>query len=178
MKTKKHELIFVLALATLALAACPTLAMAQEETDFLSPSEADKVRNAAEPNDRIKLFVGFAGDRLKKLQYELQLTSPQMHKEQILNGLLTAYSHCMDEATDRIEEARDHGAQIRSAIKDMEKRGKDYLQALQGIESSKGPELDSYKDSLDDAIDGTQEALKSASKASKEYGATPVRRKP
>lgn len=169
---------FILVLAALSLTVGAAITMAQEETDFLSPSEADKVRNAADPNDRIKLFVGFAGDRLKKLQYELQLSSPQMHKTQILNGLLSAYSRCMDEATDRIEEARDHGAQIRSAIKEMEKHGKDYLQALQGIESAKGPELDSYKDSLDDAIDGTQEAIKSASKASKEYGATPVRRKP
>lgn len=175
-KTKARALMLVL--AALALTAGATVAVAQDETDFLSPSEADRVRNAPEPNDRIKLFVAFAGDRLKKLQYELQLTSPQMHKEQILNGLLSAYSHCMDEASDRIEEARDHGAQIRSAIKEMEKHGKEYLQALQSIESAKGPELDSYKDSLDDAIDGTQEALKSAAKASKEYGATPVRRKP
>ncbi|HXT85996.1 MAG TPA: hypothetical protein VN745_03135 [Verrucomicrobiae bacterium] len=176
MKTKTRGLILVL--AALALTAGATIAMAQEDTDFLSPSEADKVRNAINPNDRIRLFVAFAGDRLKKLQYELQLTSPQMHKEQILKGLLSAYSHCMDEASDRIEEARDHGAQIRSAIKDMQKHGKDYLQTLQGIESAKRPELDSYKDSLDDAIDGTQDALKSAAKASKEYGATPVRRKP
>ena len=176
MKPKTRGLVLVL--AALALTSGVTVSIAQEPTDFLSPSEADKVRNAPDSKDRIKLFIAFAGDRLKKLQYELTLTSPQMHKEQIVNGLLDAYSHCMDEATDRIDEARDHGAQIRSAIKDMEKQGKGYLQALQGIEGAKGPELDSYKDALDDAIDGTQEALKSAANASKEYGARPVRRKP
>lgn len=176
MKTNRSRAV-IFALALLGLAA-GAIARAQEQPDYLSPSEADKVRNAQDQNDRIKLFIAFAGDRLKKLQYELQLTSPQMHREQILNGLLSAYSHCVDEASDRIDEARDHGAQIRPAIKEMEKRGKDYLQALQGIESAKGPELASYKDSLDDAIDGTQEALKNAAKASKEYGATPIRRKP
>jgi hypothetical protein len=155
-----------------------TVARAQDQPDYLSPAEADKVRNAYAPNDRIKLFVDFAGDRLKKLQYELQLTSPQYHKQQILNGLLRAYSNCIDEASDRIDEAEQSGAQIRPAIKDMEKRGKEYLQTLKTIAGANGPELASYKDSLGDAIDATQEALKGAAKASKEYGATPIRRKP
>lgn len=172
--------ITALAVAVTAIAGifAGTIARAQQHTDYLSPSEADKIRDAQEPADRIKLFIDFAGDRLKKLQYELQLKTPQLHKEQILNGLLDAYSNCMDEASDRIEEGQKSGAQIRPAIKDMEKRGKGYLETLKTIEGANGPELASFKDSLDDAIDGTQEALDSAAKASKEYGATPVRRKP
>lgn len=155
-----------------------TATQAQQQPDFLSPGEADKIRDAQSFNDRIKLFLDFAGDRLKKLQYELQLTTPQIHKQQLLNGLLSAYSGCMDEAADRIQEGQQKGAQIRPAIKDMEKRGKAYLETLKTIEGANGPELASYKDSLDDAIAGTQEALDDTAKASKEYGATPVRRKP
>ncbi|MHB8527144.1 MAG: hypothetical protein ACYDD2_13425 [Candidatus Acidiferrales bacterium] len=178
----KHRRFATVVLALLAWtgasAVCVAVAHAQERPDFLSPDEADKVRDAQNPNERVKLFLDFAADRLKKLQYELQLKSPQMHKNQILNGLLSAYAGCIDEAADRIDEGRETNPNMRPAIKDMQKRGKEYLEALRKIEGSGGPELVAYKDSLDDAIEGTQDALKDATKTSEEYGAVPVRRKP
>jgi len=163
---------------TAASATCVAVAHAQERPDFLSPGEADKIRDAQNPNERVKLFLDFAGDRLKKLQYELQLKSPQMHKNEILNGLLNAYAGCIDEAADRIDEGRETNPNMRPAIKAMQKHGKEYLEALQKIEGMGGPGIVAYKDSLGDAIEGTQDALKDANKTSKEYGAVPVRRKP
>lgn len=160
-----------------AILLLPAAARAQDQPDFLSPAEADKVRDAAEPADRIKLFLDFAQDRLKKVQYELQLTSPQVDKPQLVKGLLQSFSSCMDEAADRIEEGQHAAAKIRPAIKDMEKRGKAYLETLKTIEAANGPELGSYKDSLDDAISATEDALNDTEKASKEYGSGPIRRK-
>ena len=55
---------------------------------------------------------------------------------------------------------------------------KDYLEVLKTIEAANGPDMASYKDSLDDAIAGTQDAATQAAKASKEYGSVPIRRKP
>lgn len=162
----------------MAILMIPAIARAQDQPDFLSPAEADKVRDAPDPNHRIKLFLDFAEDRLKKLQYELQLTTPQVDKPEILNGLLSGYSGCLDEVADRIQEAQQKGAKIRPAIKDMEKRGKAYLETLKTIEGANGPDLASYKDSLDDAISATQDALNTTAKVSKEYGSLPVRRKP
>lgn len=155
----------------------PARAWTQDQPDFLSPAEADKVRDAPSVSDRIKLFLDFAQDRLKKVQYELQLTSPQVDKPQLLKGLLQGYSSCLDEAADRIQEGQHAAANIRPAIKDMEKRGKAYLETLKTIEGANGPELASYKDSLDDAISATQDALSDTEKAAKEYGSAPVRRK-
>lgn len=160
-----------------AIMLLPAAARAQDQPDFLSPAEADKVRDAVSPADRIKLFLDFAQDRLKKVQYELQLTTPQVNKPQLLRGLLQGYSGCMDEAADRIQEGQRGAAKIRTAIKDMEKRGKAYLETLKTIEGANGPELASYKDSLDDAISSTQDALSDTEKASKEYGSGPIRRK-
>lgn len=176
----KHILRVAMALlaCVAAGAACNMAVHAQEKPDFLSPEEGDKIRDAQDPNERVKLFLDFAADRLKKLQYELQLKSPQMHKDQLLNGLLSAYAGCIDEAADRIQEGRETNPNMRPAIKDMQKRGKEYLDALQKIEGAGDPELNAFKEALDDAIEGTQDALKEANKASKEYGAVPVRRKP
>jgi len=41
-----------------------------------------------------------------------------------------------------------------------------------------GPEYDSYKETLQDAIEGTKDALADAEKAAKESTPAPVRRKP
>ena len=161
----------------MAILMAPAIARAQGQPDFLSPGEADKVRDAPDPDHRIRLFLDFAQDRLKKLQYELQLTTPQVDKPEILNGLLSGYSGCLDETADRIQEAQQKGAKIRNAIKDAQKRGKTYLETLKTMEAANGPDLVSYKDSLDDAISATQGALKAAAKASKEYGSLPIRRK-
>ena len=51
-------------------------------------------------------------------------------------------------------------------------RDRPYLQELQ----KNGPELESYKVTLDDAIEATQDALTDAQKAEKEISA-PIRRK-
>jgi len=45
----------------------------QQQKDYLSSVEADKVRDAENnTNERIRLFLMFAEDRLKKFQYELE----------------------------------------------------------------------------------------------------------
>lgn len=183
MKNMREDRIWKWLSAVLALGCvCAAFSMRArgqaEGHDFLSPAEADKVRDAQSPNDRVRLFISFANDRMKKLQYELSEKEATENREMLLNGLLNGYAGCMDEATDRLQEAREKGVDIRSAIKDMQKESKSFLDALRKIESAGGPELNSFKDSLSDAIDSTQDALNAAAKASKEYGAVPVRRKP
>jgi hypothetical protein len=58
----------------------------------------------------------------------------------------------------------------------MVTQGKEFLIALDKIKQAGGPELDIYKDTLDDAIEGTQDAVKEAEVAQKSY-TPPVRRK-
>ena len=53
------------------------------QKDYLSTIEADKIRDAETPNERITLFLSFADDRLKKLEYELEHPSQSMHNEMI-----------------------------------------------------------------------------------------------
>jgi len=43
--------------------------------------------------------------------------------------------------------------------------------------SADGPELELYKDNLDDAIEGTRDAMNDAEKAKKKVAPPPVRRK-
>jgi chromosome segregation ATPase len=145
--------------------------------DYLTEIEADKIRDAETPSERVKLFLTFAADRLKKFQYELSRTEPNPRRGEMLNGLLNAYSGCIDDAADRIGEARESGADARPGIKEMRARAKEFLEELEKL-SSGGADRELYQETLNDAIEATRDALREAEKASKEMPAGPVRRKP
>src|SRR5271167_3518633 len=172
-----HKLVIwsLLLFAVVASARC--VHAQQQKKDYLTDAEGDRIRDAVTPPGRMKLFVTFADDRLKKFQYELTRTVPEGRRSEILNGLLNAYSGCIDDAADQIEVAREKQVDIRAALKNMQSKSKEFLEALQKINQG-GPEYDTYKDTLQDAIEGTQDALTDVDKALKELNPAPVRRKP
>jgi hypothetical protein len=148
----------------------------QQEKDYLTALEADKIRDAENnTNERIRLFLSFADDRLKKFQYELDHPSQNRHAE-MLNALLNAYVGCVDDAADLIQLGIEKQENIRQGIDLMASRTKDFLPILQKL-AQNGPELETYKDNLDDAIEGTQDAMNDAEKAKKKVAPPPVRRK-
>jgi len=146
-----------------------------EQKDYLSSLESDKIRDAENTNERIKLFVTFADDRLKKFQYELQHPSSNKHPE-MLNALMNAYVGCVDDAADLIQLGIQKQENIRPGIDLMASRTKEFLQVLEKL-SADGTEIDLYKDNLDDAIEGTRDAMNDAEKAKKAVAPPPVRRK-
>ena len=146
-----------------------------QQKDYLSALEADKIRDAETTNDRIKLFLTFADDRLRKFQYELQHPSSNKHPE-MLNALMNAYVGCVDDAADLVQLGIQKQENIRPAIDLMASRTKEFLQILEKL-SADGTEIDIYKDNLDDAIEGTRDAMNDAEKAKKAVAPPPVRRK-
>lgn len=170
-------IIFAASAAILAaLVAVPRAAAQYSRKDYLSDTEADKIRDADTPAKRIRLYESFAEDRLKKFQYELNRKVPETRRSDILNGLLNGYSGCMDDAADQISVAKQKQSDIHKELDLIISKDKDFLAELQKIEQS-GPELDTYKDTLEDAIDGTKDAISDAQDAKKEMLAPPVRRK-
>jgi predicted ribosome quality control (RQC) complex YloA/Tae2 family protein len=147
----------------------------QQPQDYLSSSEADKIRDAETPSDRLKLFMDFADDRLKKLKYTL--AHPEefpRNREEELNGLINAYSDCIDDASEIVDLAHQKQQDIRAGLKVVKAKSQDFLIYLQEL-SKTGAELDKYKENLDDAIEATQDAIDSATKAEKDISA-PIRR--
>ena len=154
----------------------PPAALPQRiQKDYLSDQEADKIRDAETSNDKIKLFLEFAEDLLKKFQYELDHPSPERHDE-MLNFLMNAYVGCVDDGADEMQLAVEKQENVRAAIDLMESKTKEFLETLNKIAADK-KEIEVYKDNLDDAIDGTQDAMDDAESAKKQVAPPPVRRK-
>lgn len=149
-------------------------ALAQEK-DYLTTIEADKIREADSPNARITLFLNFAEDRLKKVQYELEHPSQTKHTE-LLNSLLNGYVGCVDDAADLIQLGIEKQQNIRKGIDLMASRTKEFLVILQKVPTD-GADAEMYKDTLADAIEGTQDASKEAEAAKKNVAPPPIRRK-
>lgn len=171
----KHQLLAFLACSCLFSTGPLLHAKAAQEKDYLSAVEADKIRDAETSAERIKLFLDFAEDRLKKFQYEIEHPSSNHHVE-MLNALLNAYIGCVDDAADVMQLGIEKQENIRKGIDLMASRTKDFLPILQKF-STDGPELETYKDNLDDAIEGTRDAMNDAEKAKKKVAPPPIRRK-
>ena len=171
---KYKIVLLVLAFCIFVLAPFVHAASPQQK-DYLSSVEADKIRDAETPNERIKLFLDFAQDRLKKFQYELEHPSPNKHTE-MLNYLMNSYIGCVDDAADIIQVGLDHQDNIREGVDFMVVKAKEFLPVLEKFKAD-GTQIDLYKDNLDDAIEGTQDAMNEAEKAKKKAAPPPVRRK-
>jgi hypothetical protein len=151
------------------------LALPRQQKDYLSSLEADKIRDAETTNERVKLFLTFADDRLKKFQYELEHPSGNGHGD-MLNSLLNGYAGCVDDAADLIQLGIEKQENIRTGIDLMVSQAKSFLAILEKMSAS-GPDLETYKGNLDDAIEGTRDAMNEAQKATKKVAPPPVRRR-
>jgi hypothetical protein len=171
MKFRLHLLLLAFSILAAPLAGAGT----PLQKDYLSSLEADKIRDAETVNERIKLFLTFADDRLKKFQYELEHPSTNRHSD-MLNSLLNAYVGCVDDAADLIQLGIEKQENVRQGIDMMTARTKDFLAVLEKL-STDGAERELYKDNLDDAIEGTRDAMNDAEKAKKKVAPPPVRRK-
>jgi hypothetical protein len=177
MRCRSSSVLLFFALLFLFAEAARASHFTSQKKEYLTESEADKIRDAPAPGDRIKLFLGFAEDRLKKFQYELNRQTPDRRRGEMLNSLLNAYAGCVDDAADQIGLAQEKQADIRSALKLFLSKGKEFLETLDKVDRN-AADFESYKDTLDDAVEGTKDALADAEKADKETSPAPVRRKP
>jgi len=170
-------LVFWLLFAAWIAVARPVAAGQFEPRDYLSNEEADKIRDADTPAARIKLYLSFAEDRLKKFDYELNRTPSQRDRTEMLNTLLNGYTGCVDDGADQIAMAREKQMDIRAALKLMHAKYTEFLNQLQKYDKD-GKDLETYRDTLKDAIEGTRDALSDVDEAQKEMLPAPVRRKP
>ena len=169
----------LLLLGSFLSAASPrSISAAQQKKEYLSETEADKIRKAGATGPRIVLYAGFASDRIKKLKYEFAHIDPADQKRaDRLNALIMGYAGCIDDAADLLDIGIEKQQDIQDGVKALRAGLKEFLPYLQDL-AANGPERASYKSNLEDAIEATQDAQKDVDNASKEMSAPPVRRNP
>jgi len=178
MRTKAFLSATILLAAVLAPAFSAAAGAIPQKKEYLTETEADKIRDAATTGPRIVLFAGFASDRIKKLKYEFAHLDPaDTKRSERLNALINGYTGCIDDAADLVELGIEKQEDIHDGVKALQAGIKEFLPYLQDL-AANGPERATYKDNLEDAIEATQDAAKDVEKATKEMSPGPVRRKP
>jgi hypothetical protein len=157
-----------MAMALAVLLAVPAAAWARPaQQDYLTETEADKIRNAVSANERIGLFLDFAADRLQRFEQELQLKRTGPLRADFLNDLLDSFSACVDEAANRVDSGLNNGEDVRAGIQDARKRIPAFLAELKKIQA-KNTNGSLYRYALSDAKSDLQDDLSDVEKDAKQ----------
>jgi hypothetical protein len=134
-----------------------TLPLAAQQRDYLTPDEADQLREVQEPNARLGLYSKWALLRLDEI--EQMIASNKVGRSAFIHDLLEDYGHIIDAMDAVADDALRRKISIDAGVTAVTTSEKDMVTRLQKIRDAKPKDLARYEFALNDAIDSTQDSL-------------------
>ncbi len=138
----------------LALLALPAAA---QQRDFLTPDEADQLREVQEPNQRLQLYSKWALLRLDEI--EQMIASSKAGRATFIHNLLEDYGHIIEAMDTVADDALRRKLKIDIGITALTAAEKDMVARLEKIRDAKPKDFARYEFVLTDAIETTQDSL-------------------
>ncbi|HLI86430.1 MAG TPA: hypothetical protein VKV17_21150 [Bryobacteraceae bacterium] len=156
-KSTVGNLLFCAA-ALVILGAAPVSLRAQR--DFLTADEADQIRDAQEPNERLKLYAKFAKERVDLVQNLLNRN--KAGRSIMIHDALEDYSKMLDAIDDVTDDALLRKLDVKVGLQAVAAIEKQVLPVLEKAQSSQPKDLDRYDFALEQAIETTQDSIAAA----------------
>jgi hypothetical protein len=127
------------------------------ERDFLTADETDQVRLTQDPNERVKLYVHLAKQRLNLAQHAL--SKEKDGRSILVHDALEDYSQIIDAIDTVSDDALKRKLDIKEGMAAVAAGEKELLEQLEKIEGSQPKDVARYEFALKQALETTRDSL-------------------
>jgi hypothetical protein len=128
-----------------------------QDRDFLTADEADQVRLVQEPNERMKLYLHFAKQRLDLLQQ--LMNKEKAGRSALIHDTLDDYAHIIEAIDTVADDALKRKLTIDEGMVAVVKEEKQMLETLNKVDGMQTKDRPRYDFALRNAIETTQDSV-------------------